>query len=307
MKLVYWQGPIPNFGDELNTYLWPRILPSGFLDADETELFLGIGSIIWDHLPAAPTKYIVGSGYGGYTPLPDVRDGSWEPIFVRGPRTASALGLPPELGICDSAVLLRLLEPPRKAQTGGTGFMPHFESIPRGFWREACQRAGLTFIDPTGDVESVLEQIAGLDMLITEAMHGAIVADALRTPWLAARPTHAEHQAKWLDWSEALDLKVRSHALYPTSALELYIGLTRGRRYYQGAATRWNGHELMRPANAVLTELAAARLRRIAREEPQLSNDANIARATTRAEEALYGFVHARAGARLAPAKRINP
>ena len=52
MKLVFFRGKVPNFGDELNLHVWPALLPHGFLDEDEDELFVGIGSIIGSHLPA---------------------------------------------------------------------------------------------------------------------------------------------------------------------------------------------------------------------------------------------------------------
>ena len=59
MKLVFFRGKVPNFGDELNLYVWPALLPAGFLDEDEDELFVGIGSIIGDHLPAHARKYVM--------------------------------------------------------------------------------------------------------------------------------------------------------------------------------------------------------------------------------------------------------
>ena len=101
MKLTYYRGPTPNFGDDLNAFMWPGLLPNGFLDEDESELFLGIGSILWDYLPNQARKYVVGSGYGGYTAPPDIHDGSWDVIFVRGPRTAKILALSPEKAISD--------------------------------------------------------------------------------------------------------------------------------------------------------------------------------------------------------------
>ncbi len=291
MKLTYFQGSPPNFGDELNTYLWPKLLPADFLDADETRLFLGIGSILWDHLPKQPHKYIVGSGYGGYAPPPDVHDGSWTPIFVRGPRTAAALGLPAELAICDAAILLRAVEPAATGARRGIGFMPHFQSLARGQWAAACRLAGIDYVDPTAPVETTLAQISGLDLLITEAMHGAIVADALRTPWIAARPIHSEHHAKWLDWAEALGLELRWAPLRPSSLEEAYVSFSKGRAYYEGRIVRAGRHQLARPLNGALAHLAAERLRQIAKREPQLSADANIERATARASAAVVGLL----------------
>ncbi|MHB2264599.1 polysaccharide pyruvyl transferase family protein [Aliihoeflea sp. PC F10.4] len=294
MKLTYYRGSVPNFGDELNTYMWPRLLPAGFLDEDENELFLGIGSILWEQYPKEPRKYVFGSGYGGYANPPDVHDGSWDLIFVRGPRTAAKLELPPEKGICDSAILLRTLDMPQPREDIGVAFMPHYHSFSRGHWPEACDAAGIRLIDPRDDVEKILAEIRGAKMLITEAMHGAIVADALRTPWLAVRPIHSENAGKWADWSESLDIDLAHHPLQPTSLFELYISATKGQRFYEGRARRYGTSALAKPADKVLTALAARHLKRISSYEPQLSSDARIDDVCTRAKEAVDAFVHAR-------------
>lgn len=294
MKLTYYQSRPPNFGDELNAYMWPRLLPKGFLDEDESELFLGIGSILWEQYPSAPRKCVFGSGYGGYANPPDVHDGTWDVVFVRGPRTVAKLHLPPEKGICDSAILLRTFDLPPPRENIGVAFMPHYHSFSRGHWPEACEAAGIRLIDPRDDVEKVIAEIRGARMLITEAMHGAIVADALRTPWLAVRPIHSENAAKWADWADSLDLDLTRHPLQPTSLLELYISATKGQRYYEGRARRYGTGPLARPANKVLTKLAAQHLKRISSREPQLSNDARIKDVCARAKEAVDAFVRAR-------------
>lgn len=297
MKLVYYKDAIPNFGDELNPYLWPKILPPGFLDEDESELFLGIGSILWDTFPKDARKYVVGSGYAGYTAAPDVHDGTWEVAFVRGPRTAAQLGLPAYAAICDSAVLLRTIDLPAAAEGIVVGFMPHFESLGRGLWEEVCEAAGIRLIDPRGDVEEIISAIRGTKVLITEAMHGAIVADALRTPWIAVKPISASHHNKWLDWSDALAIDLRVNDLLPSNLVEFYVGLA-GRGDSAGRAGRLSRSLLGRPANRMLVYRAARHLRKLAEIEPQLSSDATIAEATERAEAALAALVASRSASR---------
>ncbi|WEX08172.1 polysaccharide pyruvyl transferase family protein [Chelativorans sp. AA-79] len=295
MKLVYFRGHVPNFGDELNTYMWQHLLPANFLDEDESELFIGIGSILWDTFPRTARKYVMGSGYAGYTGLPDVHDGTWDIVFVRGPQTARLLGIAPEKAICDSAVLLRALQLPAPAPAFDVGFMPHFESLDRGLWEEACKLAGISLIDPRDDVEKVISQIRGARMIITEAMHGAIVADALRTPWVAVKPINPSHRAKWQDWSGALSHEVRFSDLLPSSLVEFYIGMTGGRRgAANGRVGRLGRSALARPLNKLFTHRAAAHLQRMARTEPQLSRDEHVSGVTERALAALDGFVRSR-------------
>jgi succinoglycan biosynthesis protein ExoV len=294
MKLTFFRGKAPNFGDELNAYMWPLLLPRNFLDEDEDELFVGIGSILLDTMPAAPLKHVMGSGYAGYTAPPPIHDGSWNVVFVRGPRTAAALGLPRETAICDSAILLRALELPAPTTDVGIAFMPHYESLARGNWVEACELAGITLIDPRHDVEPVIAAIRGARLLITEAMHGAIVADALRTPWIPVLPIHPRHHGKWLDWADSLSIELRPHRNRPTSLMELYVAMSGGRGNIEGRAGRASRSRLAAPANKALTFLAAERLRKLARLQPQLSSDRKIEEATARAMDALDRFVRSR-------------
>lgn len=293
MKLVFFRGHVPNFGDELNLHVWPAILPKNFLDEDDSELFVGIGSIIGDHLPAKSRKYVMGSGYAGYMGLPDVHDGTWDIRFVRGPNTAKTLGLDPKLSIADSAILLRTMGLPPPDDSVGIAFMPHYESLERGDWAAACRQAGMTLIDATEPVDKVLSQIRGARLLITEAMHGAIVADALRTPWIGARPIYGGHHKKWLDWAGALDLDVRLNTLKPTSVLEYYIGRT-GRGGRLGKVGQFNASPLAAIPNRILTNIAAQHLHDMARLTPQLSEDAKIAEVTEKAQTAVDTFVRSR-------------
>lgn len=290
MKLTYFRGAQPNFGDELNATMWHSLLPQGFLDEDETQLFLGIGSILWDDYPKAPIKHVIGSGYGGYTGVPAVRDGSWNIVWLRGPLTAAHLGVDPRLAITDAAVLLRATPLPDPAPGVGVAFMPHFESVARGNWARACALAGITYLDPRDPTGSLLARIRGARLLITEAMHGAIVADALRTPFIALMPNHPEHRAKWQDWAQSLGIGLRQAKLPPSTVADLYVRLTGLKG--QGRRTRQvSNSAVMAPVNYGLAHVAAARLRWLAdRMEPQLSADAEIARATDRCLEALAAF-----------------
>lgn len=291
MKLSYFKGDPPNFGDELNASLWDHLLPPGVLDGDEGELFLGIGSILWDYWPKAPLKVVAGSGWGGYTAPPDVHDGRWEVLWVRGPRTAAKLGLPASSAITDAAVLLRRAPLPAPRPGVGAAFMPHVDSLDRGDWAAVCRLAGVTFLDPRAPVEELLALIRGARVVVTEAMHGAIVADALRTPWVGVRPSHPLHRDKWLDWAESLGIGLRPVVLPPSSLLETYTQVTglRGQGRMSRAALA-GPHA--RPVDGALQHRAARALRQAAEgAEPQLSGDGAIEEATTRSEEALHAFV----------------
>ncbi|MCW1717700.1 polysaccharide pyruvyl transferase family protein [Pseudoalteromonas sp. A3] len=220
MKLTYFSGHVPNFGDELNKYMWDSLVSPSFFDEDDSKLFLGIGSILWDYLPKKPKKIVMGSGYGGYTPKPDVHDSSWDIAFVRGPRTAAALNINPSLAITDAAILTHFMQLPKQSKKYKVSFMPHYESITRGNWQKVCTHAGINFIDPTNpDVLFSLSEIDKTELLITEAMHGTILADTLRVPWVALKPILPIHHNKWFDWAESLDINLEFSQM-PSSSIK---------------------------------------------------------------------------------------
>jgi succinoglycan biosynthesis protein ExoV len=285
MILYHWQGSASNFGDALNPLLWPRLLPN-FFDDDPGASFLGIGSVL-DRRHAGPgRKLVAGAGYGGYQ-KPVRLDASWTIHWVRGPRTAARLGLPAALGLGDPAALLPQagLAPVRTGTA--IGFMPHFESLESGAWPAVAAAAGLTLIDPRGDPAGVLAAIAGCRLLLSEAMHGVIVADTLRVPWIAIRPLARRHRPKWADWAGSLGLTVRFRRLGASSAAE-WVGAS-------GLAARQPGRALLGACQpglaglgaAWLCDRAAGALQRAAAAEPQLSADAALARSQTRMLEAL--------------------
>jgi succinoglycan biosynthesis protein ExoV len=213
MKLHYFRGfnGITNFGDELNLYLWPRFLPSGF-DHDDGTQFVGIGTLLNDRLPPAPRTVVFGAGVGYYGP--PRRDNSWEIYCVRGPLSARALGLPADAAVTDPAALIRRIEHPRIA--GGSrrphAYMPHWQSEPDE-WAAVCAAAGIAFIDPRWPTHQVLDALRTTDVLITEAMHGAIVADALRIPWVPVRTRRQIKSFKWEDWCLSVEIEYRPYEL----------------------------------------------------------------------------------------------
>jgi len=294
MKLTFYQGSEPNFGDELNSFMWDKLLPSGFLDEDEDDLFIGIGSIIWDSYSARSMKHVIGSGYGGYTPAPDVKDGTWNVAWVRGPLTAQKLGLDASQAITDAAVLLRAMDLPAPAKQSGPAFMPHFESIARGNWQQVCEVAGLTYLDPRADPLDLISKIRSASVLVTEAMHGAIVADAMRTPFIPVTPTHPSHRYKWEDWARSVDLTLEPVSTMSSSLLESYVKLTG----LQGKGARSRAlfkNRMLSPVQNLLINRTATKLRKIADQvRPQLSKDDVISRVTDRSVEALERFVSSR-------------
>lgn len=287
MKLYYYKTTVPNFGDDLNAWLWPQLLPEVIAEGDQNELFLGIGSILSNKVPARPRKYVLGTGFGGYSPKPMIDD-TWKFYFVRGPKTAEALGLDPSLAITDAAILLRLADGilDRREKKYPVSFMPHFESAQFGAWKDVAAIAGVHLIDPRGDVEPILDELRATELLITEAMHGAIVADALRVPWIPVLPTSATHHFKWTDWCASLGIELRPQPLGASSVNE-FVKLKGLEAFYPGQLVRKITGRSGGGLDYFLKHKAARRLRDIARVKPTLSAESTCATRTAQAAEKL--------------------
>ncbi|MBP1627605.1 MAG: Polysaccharide pyruvyl transferase [Holophagaceae bacterium] len=193
-----------NFGDDLNPWLWSRLAPELMAEQDPRQ-FIAIGTILGHSLPKDSEKYIFGAGCG-YGRIPRL-DSSYRFYGVRGPLTAARLKLPPSMAIGDPAVLLRQVALATPTKRYKVSFMPHHRSMDCADWAALCQNTSIHLIDPCGSVETTLAAIQESELVLAEAMHGAIVADALRVPWIPIRLYSHILKFKWMDWARSLDLE----------------------------------------------------------------------------------------------------
>lgn len=211
MKLFYYKDPIGNFGDDLNSLIWYGLAPELF-DDDGSEVLVGIGTLINSRAPLAPTKYVFGSGVG-YHQFPTI-DEKWQFYCVRGPLSAQRLGISPSLAITDPAVLLTQVLPERRVeQTGMVSFMPHHASSRFADWKALCEKAGINYIDPAYDIHETIFQMRRSRLVIAEAMHAAIVADAYRVPWIPVQCYEHILGFKWEDWCQSMAVPYRPQTL----------------------------------------------------------------------------------------------
>jgi len=206
MFLHYHCDPRGNFGDDLNAWLWNRLLPDGWNAADGIVL-VGIGTIIGRSIPKAKQYVVFSSGAGYQAPPHDFGNSKWHIICVRGPLTAEVLGLAPNKGATDGAALLSLLPeytPLSEGQRSGAIFMPHHFAVETGNWHEVCARAGIDFIDPADESKQIICRIRSAKLVLADAMHAAVVADTLRVPWVPLVTSPEINTFKWLDWTRSL-------------------------------------------------------------------------------------------------------
>lgn len=216
MQIYSWDSPFGNVGDDLNDWLWPRLLGGDFFDGADAEIFCGIGTLIEPkHLHRGRRYVIAGAGAADPAVLDALEGVDLEVRFVRGPKSAAALGLAAERGISDPAILMPLYapgdggRPAAVASDAKIGFVPHWktnEIIARLF----AEAAGLRLISPTATPERFVRALLKCDALVCESMHGAILADCYRRPWfsvnLSVHRNHDAYEFKWQDWLSTVEL-----------------------------------------------------------------------------------------------------
>lgn len=208
-----------NFGDDINPFLLGKLFDSALIESDDVCL-VGIGTIIGDDTTQAIGHYrqkVVFTSGVGYYDLEHGFDDSWDFVCVRGPNTARKLGLPAERGICDGAILLADVYPPRpQTERSGTVFIPHVNSTlsSEAGLKEICTALGLTYLSPSAPFEAFIDTVRSAALVMAEAMHGAILADALRTPWIPLCYFH-HNRFKWEDWLLSIERSYECHAIGP--------------------------------------------------------------------------------------------
>ena len=204
MQLVYYRKKVPNFGDDLNAVLWKGLAPDLF-DDDPDVGFVGIGTIIG--MPCGNLKklHVFSSGIGNDRPEA-WRDKQVEYWCVRGPISTRILGLAEDRAITDGAILTPLVEgfPKAATGTGGTLIVPHFQTLDHPGWLEVAALTGYELLDPRADPHSVIARIASARLVLTESLHGAILADVYGIPWIAFATSKNFGIPKWVDWTLSL-------------------------------------------------------------------------------------------------------
>lgn len=227
MELVYYNDKKGNIGDELNVWLWPKIFGDDFFKNNNDTAFLGIGSIIMQdahYIKEAEkfeNKIIFGSGVRSLSENLEF-DKSWNISFLRGPLSSLSLSLNKIDYITDAAYYLALtneysslLNTPKKYKIG---VIPYYKSLEKINWEKLCEINGWKLINVASkDVENFLQEVSECELILAEAMHGAIIADILRIPWKRMKffahefEKESVSEFKWKDWLFSLDIRLDNH------------------------------------------------------------------------------------------------
>lgn len=201
---------------------------------------------------------------------------------VRGPLTARLLKLDEKLAITDAAVLVRKVAPLQASDANQISFMPIHRTALATDYKEICEQLSFQYIDPCEGVKSVLEKLRCTKVLISEALHGAIVADALRIPWIPVVSNPTVLRFKWEDYCLSLGMPYNPTRILPVwnyKKMVAHFGSAIPSSMRPMAKSHiWN--ENRKNKHYALESLLMASAR-----PPYLSNEKTLLRAVERLEE----------------------
>ncbi len=217
MNLIYFKSDIGNFGDDLNPWLWSKIF-GNFENYNSNVDFVGIGSILDNRIfeNKENKKIIFGSGVRDF----DFSINEYENVdirFVRGPISSRLTNAD---FITDAAYALRQVETQNVFKKYKISYIPYFRNFYNFNWKLFEKILGIHVINPCEDIEKVIGEIKSSETILTTAMHGAILADLFRIPWMRVKftkngnETNLTSELKWNDWLMSVGLKnINTHFL----------------------------------------------------------------------------------------------
>lgn len=209
MNIIYFKSDIVNFGDDLNPWLWEKIFGDVSLYKKNLD-FIGIGSILDNRIVSDNEKVVFGSGVRDFD-FDDNQISNLNILFVRGPISSKITHN--SNYITDAAYALRMLPQKTYSKKYKTSIVPYFRHANQFNWKLFEKITGIHVIMPTQDVEKVIEEINQSEKILASAMHGAILADIYRVPWMRikfskhGRETALTSELKWKDWVLSIGLK----------------------------------------------------------------------------------------------------
>lgn len=200
-----------NFGDDINPFIFDHLLPERIIEDDKI-CIIGVGTLINEatiqNVAHFEKKIVFSSGVGYSKKGDDLNfDDSWIFICVRGPLSSEKLKLPKSKGVTDGAIFLSQILKLKETKKDGIAFIPHVNT----HWtcgpilENLCKSIGIEYLVPDVEFDTFIKVVAESKCVITEAMHGAILADTVRTPWYPIK-IHNALPFKWQDWCQSMEL-----------------------------------------------------------------------------------------------------
>lgn len=198
---VYWHVGRPNFGDDLNPLFFEAVGGRGvrFSRDREEPHFMGIGSILEQ---ANARSTVMGSGFL-FPPGPSVSKPA-RIVSLRGHLSRAAFEGVEDIWLGDPLVVVDVVRPASAPKRHRYGYVPHVSSINEA---KAMTPAGMLLIDPSAPPWQVIDQIASCEAIVSQSLHGLVVADAYGIPnlWIAPGAAMAGGRFKFDDYFSTLD------------------------------------------------------------------------------------------------------
>lgn len=220
-KIGLFYCDMPNFGDLLSKAVVELMSgrPAAWASPAEADL-CAIGSLfglIHKRLaqkprPADRRKLIVW-GSGCMKPEPREILRNMTVVAVRGPITATLLGLRSDIPMGDPGLFAADLLDTESTKDDVIGIVPHHELAADPRLRDLVkQEAALRLIDVrTKDPIAVIRQIASCRFILSSSLHGLIVADSLGIPneWLDPTGNHQCPELKFHDYAASIGRRLK--------------------------------------------------------------------------------------------------
>lgn len=192
-----------NFGDELNDIIFPSLGYTKCIEYNKINLrnldkncVLGLGTLLTKKVVSPIT--VAGSGSDGHS-RPSI---NLNYKFVRGKFTTKYLNLNDSLAVGDPVYYLYNYIHSKKSKVKNykIGIIPH--------WKSLKQISGENIISPFLSVDEFIHKVSECEIILAEAMHGAMCADILRIPFAPIKIHGEFNEFKWQDWASILDLNL---------------------------------------------------------------------------------------------------
>lgn len=295
MQLHYHKAPGRNFGDDLNEWIWDALTPHLADRGRQDDVLVGLGSILHGNRlrPYKSQIAVMGPGYNRGETLDADTYRRCRFYAVRGPLTKAKFALDDSVAMLDPGSLVPDLQAPAKKSHQRALFIPHRANLLEQSYRfplnDIATQARLELVSPALDSRIVLERISGASLVVTESLHGAIVADAYRVPWVAVKFGPLFTPYKWQDWGSSLGVDMNFIDLMP--GLNFVSRLERKAARQLGWKDRrldWRSH--FDRLGGLVSSGLVRRLQAAAKTKPNLSKDDILDHRKARFYQALEAF-----------------
>ena len=198
---LFWHVGRPNFGDDINPSFLQRLSgqPVRFANDQTQPHLLGVGSILES---ATPSSIVIGSGYLKPTSGPLSKQTTV--ISLRGQLSLERADCEGNVLLGDPLVLVdRLFDKPiqKKHRTGLVAHVLNISAMKAKYGRHTH------LISPMQEPWKVVEEIASCEQIVSQSLHGLIVADAFNVPnvWIAPSESMTGGRFKFDDYYSTLD------------------------------------------------------------------------------------------------------